>query len=477
MASECGLSADRTRVREWVPVAARVWLAGTFNDWREDVPLTLESGGWWSATLPSPLPHGTRYRLRIETRSGARRDAASPWATWSVPADTSAMGSRYDSAVWAPDRPYQWQHAPPPPPRTYRIYEAHVGMASEAPAVATYTEFARDVLPRIAADGYNAVQLMAVAEHTYYGSFGYQVTSPFAVASRSGTPDDFKALVDTAHSLGLRVLLDIVHSHASASVVDGLAGIEGDEHEAQAQCASYLAGHHPEWGSRLFAYDRWETLRLLLANLAWWMTEYRVDGFRFDGVTSMLYRHHGCGVGFSGNYGEYFSPATNVDAAVYLSLANLLIKRLRPDAVSIAEDVSGAPGVARAVADGGLGFDARLSMGLPDLWARLGSSDDAAWRPDTIISALCNRRRDEAAVAYVESHDQCLVGDTTLAWRLMGGAMYDGMSATSDPPPPVARGVALHKVARALTLALGGDAWLNFMGNEFGHPEVRREGG
>jgi 1,4-alpha-glucan branching enzyme len=343
-------------------------------------------------------------------------------------------------------------------------------MSSEEPAVASYAHFTAHVLPRIAAGGYNAVQLMGVAEHTYYGSFGYQVTSPFAVASRSGSPDDFRALVDAAHGAGLRVLLDVVHSHASASVVDGLAGTEVDGAPAS---ASLLAGAHPEWGSRLYAYDRWETLRYLLANVAAWVTDFRVDGFRFDGVTSMLYRHHGVGVGFSGDYGEYFSPAADVDAAVYLALANLLIKRLRADAVSFAEDVSGAPGVARAVADGGLGFDARLAMGLPDLWARLGGAPDDEWAPQTIVAALCNRRRDEACVAYVESHDQCLVGDTTLSWRLMGGGgeMYGGMSALAPPSPVIARGVALHKLARAATLALGGDAYLTFMGNEFGHPE------
>ena len=458
-------SARTLHAREWIPGAAAAWLVGEFNDWREDVPLTRDEYGVWTGAAAGVAP-GSRVRVRVRHPGGWTQDAVSAWAQRAVPADPGAMGCRYDGQVWAPGAAFEWRHAAPPAPAALHIYEAHVGMSSEAPAVASYAHFTAHVLPRIAAGGYNAVQLMAVAEHSYYGSFGYQVTSPFAVASRSGTPDDFKALVDAAHGLGLRVLLDVVHSHTSSSPTDGLAALDLPSPAG----GSYLAGDHPAWGSRLYDYANWETLRLLLSNVAFWLDEFRVDGFRFDGVTSMLYRHHGLGVGFSGDYAQYFSPASNVDAGVYLGLANLLIKRLRPDAASIAEDVSGLPGLCRAVADGGLGFDARLGMGLPDVWGRaLGGPDP--WPPAALVAGLCNRRRDEATVAYVESHDQCLVGDTTLAWRLMGAEMYAGMGTASPPSPTITRGVALHKLARAMTLALGGDAWLNFMGNEFGHPE------
>ena len=143
-------------------------------------------------------------------------------------------------------------------------------------------------------------------EHAYYASFGYQVTSFFAPSSRYGTPEELKELIDCAHGLGITVLLDIVHSHASSNVADGLNEFDGSD-----SCYFHggSRGHHSAWGSRLFNYGHWEVLRFLLSNLRWWIEEFGFDGFRFDGVTSMLYHHHGIGTGFSGDYsGEYIYP-------------------------------------------------------------------------------------------------------------------------------------------------------------------------
>jgi len=555
-----------TTFREWAPAATEALLLADFNDWK-GTPLTRDRYGVWSAALPDfdnggkPKPaiaHGQRYRLRLRHPGGWWVDAIPAWAKRCVLRDASVMGSRFDAEHWSPESAFEWRHERPKPmkkaktssstssssstsypPPSLRIYEAHVGMSSEEPQVATYASFAAEVLPRIARTGYNAVQLMAVAEHAYYGSFGYHVTSPFAVSSRCGTPDDLKRLVDAAHGLGLLVILDVVHSHVSSNEEDGIAGLDlgGETAEGQRQnqsaitdpSASYFAqgaaGRHEAWDSRLFAYGNWETLRYLLSNLKFWVEEFLFDGFRFDGVTSMLYHHHGLGVAFEGGKSQYFSPSTNVDAVVYLMLANTLVHRLLPGdlreggAISIAEDVSGMPGLCRPVSSGGVGFDARLGMGLPDLWARLlgsidergggGATPDELWDPAAIVAALCNRGRGEPTVAYVESHDQSLVGDVPVAWRLMGGKMYDSMaidfeereveeeveevgegnkkknksgSATTrrrkqlvpvaPTDPTIARGLALHKVIRALTASLGGDAgWLSFMGNEFGHPE------
>ncbi|KAJ9510013.1 hypothetical protein QJQ45_011653 [Haematococcus lacustris] len=308
------------------------------------------------------------------------------------------------------------------------------------------------VLPHIKAAGYTAVQLMAIQEHAYYGSFGYHVTNPFAVSSRSGTPDELKALIDEAHRLGLVVLLDVVHSHMSSNQDDGLAGFDLGQSEDMSYFHTGDRGYHQAWDSRCF--------------------NYRFDGFRFDGVTSMLYWDHGINRGFSGAYSDYFGLNTNVDACAYLMLANDLIHTLMPEAIVIAEDVSGMPSLCRPVQEGGLGFDYRLGMAIPDKWIDLlKNKRDEQWSMLEIVSALCNRRYSELTVGYAESHDQALVGDKTIAFRLMDAAMYEGMSTLTPATPVIERGISLHKVIRAVTIVLGGEAWLCFMGNEFGHPE------
>lgn len=515
------------RYREWAPGATGATLVGDFDGWGGGIPLTPDPAcpGVWTASLAAgTIHHGARLRVRLRHPGGWTVDVVPAWTRQAVPEAGGAMGARYEGVHWdpPPGEAHVWAHAPPPWPRPHpatgapagpRIYEAHVGMSGEAPTVASYDHFRTAVLPRIAAAGYTHVQLMGVAEHAYYGSFGYQVTSPFAVASRCGSPEALKALVDAAHGAGLGVLVDLVHAHISSNAADSLAGYDfsGTEvgggspaladaggsapppADASAYCLPGPAGTHPAWGTRLFAYDRPRVLEYLLSNVRYWVDEFRVDGFRFDGVTSMLYRHHGVGIGFSGDYREYFSPSTNVEATVYLMLANELCGRLGAaqgrggPLLTVAEDVSGMPALGRPVAEGGVGFGARLAMGVPDLWARLaresapegaGASaaslaarDATVWTPAPILAALTNRRYSEATVAYVECHDQSMVGDAPLAWRLMGEAMYEGMSALQAPSPVIARGLALHKLARLATLALGGDGWLSFMGDEWGHPE------
>ena len=304
---------------------------------------------------------------------------------------------------------YQFKHARPPKPEAPRIYEAHVGMSSSEPRVNSYREFADDVLPRIKSNNYNTVQLMAIMEHSYYGSFGYHVTNFFAVSSRSGTPEDLKYLIDKAHSLGLRVLMDVVHSHASNNVTDGLNGFDVGQSSQESYFHTGPRGYHELWDSRLFNYANWEVLRFLLSNLRWWLEEYKFDGFRFDGVTSMLYHHHGINMGFTGNYAEYFSEATDVDAVVYLMMANYLIHSVLPDLTVVAEDVSGMPGLCRLVAEGGLGFDYRLAMAIPDKWIDfLKNKKDDQWSMKEVVSSLTNRRYTEKCIAYAESHDQVL---------------------------------------------------------------------
>lgn len=364
---------------------------------------------------------------------------------------------------------YKFKHQRPKRPQSLKIYECHVGISSPEPKIATYTYFKDNVLPRIKKQGYNAIQLMAIMEHAYYASFGYQVTSFFAASSRYGTPEELKALIDEAHRLGLAVYLDLVHSHASKNVLDGINQFDGTNgcffHDGP-------RGYHDLWESRCFNYTEVEVSRFLLSNIRFWMDEYQFDGFRFDGVTSMLYHSHGIAHGFTGHYDEYFGLATDTDSFIYMMLANYLLHQHYPEVVTIAEDVSGQPTLCRPVAEGGAGFDYRLAMALPDLWIKtLKEIKDEDWDLGNIVHTLENRRWKEANIAYCESHDQALVGDKTIAFWLMDAEMYTNMSTLSPLTPVVDRGLALHKMIRLLTYGLGGEGWLNFSGNEFGHPE------
>jgi len=465
-----------TVYREWAPSASAAALFGDFSNWQE---VWMSKGDWgvWEVTLPDgpngepAIPHRSRVKIKLQTPSGSWIDRLPSMIKWATQ-EPGVMGASYDGVLWDPpaDEAYQWRYPRPAPPSSLRIYEAHVGMSGEEPGVASYSFFRDNVLPRIKKNGYTAVQLMAIQEHAFYGSFGYHVTNPFAVSSRSGTPCELKSLIDEAHRLGLVVFLDIVHSHISNNMIDGLAGFDMGQAESMSYFHTGEKGYHQAWDSRCFCYSNWETLRYLLSNVNFWLEEYRFDGFRFDGVTSMLYWDHGLNRSFSGDYAEYFGLSTNVDACVYLMLANDIIHKAK--AVSIAEDVSGMPALGRPVHEGGLGFDYRLNMAIPDKWIELLKHKvDEDWRMLEIVSALCNRRYTEQTVAYAESHDQALVGDKTIAFRLMDSAMYDRMSTFQPADTVVARGIALHKMIRAVTMVLGGEAWLNFMGNEFGHPE------
>ena len=449
--------------REWAPNATRLVLVGDFSDWHESDQFTLQptEHGEWEAKLPlSAVKHGDRFKLRVYWPGSAGWRLPS-YATYVVQDDNSVD---FSAVVWQPSEPYQWRHDIPPAPAVPLIYEAHVGMSSEKGEVASFDYFRTEVLPRIKKAGYNTIQLMAIAEHPYYGSFGYHVSNFFAVSSRFGTPDDFKRLVDEAHQLGLRVIIDLVHAHAAKNEVEGLGKFDGTT-------TQYFREYdHPAWDSRLFDYGKSEVLHFLASNCQWWLDEYHIDGFRFDGVTSMLYTHHGLDKAFT-QYGDYYGDNVDKDALAYLRLANQVIHAVRPDAVTVAEEMSGLPGVAAPVDYGGLGFDYRLAMGAPDLWIKtLKERRDEDWDLGELAHTLSSHRPEEKVISYAESHDQALVGDKTLIFRLIDKEMYEHMNKDDDSLA-VERGVALHKLIRLLTAGLHGGGYLNFMGNEFGHPE------
>ncbi|XP_052800147.1 1,4-alpha-glucan-branching enzyme-like isoform X2 [Mya arenaria] len=462
------------RMLEWAPGAEGIALRGDFNGWNQTQHQfkKLDFGKWELVIPPNadgscPIKHNTKIKLVMNTKAGKLEDRLSPWA---IRVTREEKVPVYDQVFWDPPQKYVFKNKHPSKPTSLRIYECHVGIASWQGKVATYPEFTKDVLTRIKYLGYNAIQLMAIMEHAYYASFGYQVTSFFAASGRFGTPEELKELIDTAHGMGIIVLLDVVHSHASKNVVDGLNMFDGTD-----SCYFHGGprGIHDLWDSRLFNYTEWETLRFLLSNLRWWIEEYQFDGFRFDGVTSMLYHSHGMGHGFSGDYNEYFGLNTDTESLTYLTTSNHMLHSLYPDfMITIAEDVSGMPALCRGVTEGGGGFDYRLAMSLPDMWIKtLKEKSDDDWDLTNIIHTLTNRRYTEKCIAYAESHDQALVGDKTLAFWLMDKEMYSHMSELSPPSIVVDRGMALHKMIRLITMGLGGEGYLNFIGNEFGHPE------
>ena len=455
--------------REWAPNATHIVLTGSFNNWQEPQSYALQrrpgNDGVWELHLPAGnLHHGDLYRLRMHWQGGCG-DRIPAWARRVVQDPATLI---FNAQVWAPDQPYTWQHAPVGRRGQWAtIYEAHVGMAQEEGGVGTYAAFRQHILPRVVAAGYNTLQLMAIMEHPYYGSFGYHVSSFFAASSRFGTPAELKALIDAAHGAGLAVIMDIVHSHAVRNEVEGLSAFDGTDHQ---YFHGGPRGRHAAWDSRCFDYGKLPVQHFLLSNCRFWLDEYRLDGFRFDGVTSMLYLHHGLGPAFD-SYDAYFNDSVDEDAVTYLALANQVIHAVRPDAVTIAEDVSGMPGLAAPPEEGGCGFDFRLAMGVPDAWFKLiRDTPDDHWSMDFLWHELTNRRADERVVSYAECHDQAIVGGKTVIFQLIDADMYTHMR-TTDQSLAVDRGMALHKMVRLATAATASHGYLNFIGNEFGHPE------
>lgn len=452
--------------REWAPGAYQLYLEGDFNGWNQTShPLTAIGDGNWELYLPGDDALWDGCKVKTVVDANMTRTEHIPLYARRVVQDKKTV--TFAAEVVDDRKEFDWTDQDFRGEDSLFIYEAHVGMAQEEGKVGTYREFADRILPRIKRGGYNTVQLMAIMEHPYYGSFGYQVSSFFAASSWFGRPEDLKYLINTAHSMGIRVLLDVVHSHAVRNTAEGINMFDGTTWQFFHDGAK---GDHPAWGTKCFDYGKTGVLHFLLSNLKFWMTEYHFDGFRFDGVTSMLYHDHGLGTDFNSN-DKYFSFNTHTEAITYLQLANELIRQVNPNAVTIAEDMSGMPGMCLPISDGGIGFNYRLGMGLPDMWVRtVKERKDEFWDIFKMWCEMCMRRPGEKTVAYVESHDQALVGDKTLIFRLADAAMYTDMEKRTHNPV-IDRAIALHKMIRLFTLAGGGEAYLNFMGNEFGHPE------
>ena len=455
--------------REWAPNATNLYLIGDFNNWersREYQCKRIEgtAGDWELILDEDKIHHGDLFKMYVFW-NGGEGERIPAWAQRVVQDEGTKI---FSAQVWFPEEEYQWKHKTFKPNRApLLIYECHIGMGQDAEKVGTYVEFRKNVLPRIVDEGYNAIQIMAIQEHPYYGSFGYHVSSFFAPSSRFGTPEELKELIDEAHSNGLAVIMDIVHSHAVKNEIEGLGNLAGDPNQY-----FYPGEHHehPAWDSLCFDYGKNEVLHFLLSNCKYWLEEYHFDGFRFDGVTSMLYYSHGLGEAFC-NYADYFNGHQDDNAICYLTLANCLIHEVNSHAITIAEEVSGMPGLAAKFKDGGYGFDYRMAMNIPDYWIKtIKELPDEEWKPSSIFWEVKNRRSDERTISYCESHDQALVGDKTIIFRLIDADMYWHFKK-GDENDRVRRGIALHKMIRLVTAGTINGGYLNFMGNEFGHPE------
>ncbi len=454
--------------REWAPNATAIYLIGDFNEWQESEEYKLKrinDNGDWEIKLPLKAMHHTDlYKMKVYWKGG-QGERIPAWCRRVVQDEDTKI---FSAQVWNPEMPYEFKKKTFKPNRNpLLIYECHVGMSQDAEKVGTYNEFRENVLPRVIEEGYNCIQVMAIQEHPYYGSFGYHVSSFFAPSSRFGTPEELKMLIDEAHSKGIAVIMDLVHSHAVKNEMEGLGNLAGDP------CQFFYKGdrrEHPAWDSLCFDYGKNDVIHFLLSNCKYWLQEFQFDGFRFDGVTSMLYYSHGLGEAFGG-YGDYYNGGQDDNAICYLTLANLLIHEVNPNAITIAEEVSGMPGLAAPFKDGGFGFDYRLAMNIPDYWIKvIKERKDEDWKPSSIFWELTNRRADERNISYCESHDQALVGDKTIIFRLVDADMYWHFKK-GDENFMAHRGIALHKMIRLITASTLNGGYLNFMGNEFGHPE------
>jgi 1,4-alpha-glucan branching enzyme len=453
--------------REWAPNATDIYLIGEFNDWKEtaECKLTRMENNVWEIRLPADrMNHGNLFKLSVYWKGGHGHRLPSYARRVIQHEDTKV----FDAQVWAPGKDHHWQNTVVNAAgRSPFIYETHVGMSTMEEKIGSFDEFRRKILPRIKESGYNTIQLMAIQEHPYYGSFGYHVSNFFAVSSRFGTPAELKQLIDEAHGMDIAVIMDLVHSHSVKNEMEGLGSFDGTPyqyfHEGPRR-------EHVAWDSLCFDYGKNEVLHFLLSNCKFWLEEYHFDGFRFDGVTSMLYYDHGLSKNFT-EYGMYYDGQQDEDAITYIALANKLIHSVNPKAITVAEEMSGMPGLASPLADGGYGFNFRMAMGVPDYWIKIiKERPDEQWNVSELFHELTSKRRDEKTISYAESHDQALVGDKTLIFRLIDKDMYFFMNKDSQSVI-VDRGLALHKIIRLVTAATGGGGYLNFMGNEFGHPE------
>jgi 1,4-alpha-glucan branching enzyme len=346
----------------WAPSAKRVSVVGAFNRWDGRLfPMrALGSSGIWELFVPGIGP-GELYKFEIKTQEGSLRIKTDPMAREMELPPATASRVNESHYGWGDEA---WMHA-----RAARdirrepvaIYELHLGSWARVPEDANRWLSYRELAPRLVAHvqrlGFTHVELMPVAEHAFYPSWGYQVTGYFAPTARYGTPDDFRFFVDYCHQHGIGVIIDWVPAHFprddfSLRRFDGTALYEHEDSRR---------AEHPDWGTLIFNYGRREVRNFLVANALYWLKEFHIDGLRVDAVASMLY------LDYSRKEGEWvpnpYGGRENLEALEFLRECNQVIRAEIPGAFTVAEESTAWGGITRPAEEGGLGFTFKWNMG------------------------------------------------------------------------------------------------------------------
>jgi 1,4-alpha-glucan branching enzyme len=346
----------------WAPNATGLSVVGEFNDWEQGANelRALGSSGIWETFVPG-VAVGSAYKFAIRTQSGEVRLKADPYATQSQVAPGTDSVVSEDTHVWG-DQAWMARRAEQQPyRRPMTVYEVHLGSWRRSPedpeTPRPFSELAPELADYANEMGFTHVELMPVMAHPFSGSWGYQVTGYFAPDARQGTPDEFRAFVDTLHQAGIGVILDWVPAHFPKDDW-ALAKFDGTalyEHEDPRR------GEHPDWGTLIFNTGRNEVKNFLLASALFWLREMHCDGLRVDAVASMLY------LDYSREAGEWLpnehGGRENLDTVAFLREFNEVIHAREPGVISAAEESTAWPGVSRPTYVGGLGFGFKWNMG------------------------------------------------------------------------------------------------------------------
>jgi 1,4-alpha-glucan branching enzyme len=408
-----------TRFAVWAPTARRVSVVGDFCGWDGRLlPMrALGASGIFELFVPGVEP-GALYKYEIATQGGDLRLKSDPLAFAMEPPPGSASRVVASSYAWA-DADWLAARASRDPTREpIAIYEAHLGSWARVPEEGNRVLGYREIAPRLAAHarrfGFTHVELLPVAEHAFYGSWGYQVTGFYAPTSRYGSPDDLRFLVDTCHRHGLGVILDWVPAHFpkddfALRRFDGTALYEHEDPRL---------AEHPDWGTLVFNYGRREVRNFLVANALYWLREFHVDALRVDAVASMLYLDYSRAPG--GWVPNRFGGRENLDAIDFLRELNEVVRAEVPGAFTVAEESTAWPGVTRPAAEGGLGFTFKWNLGwMHDTLFYFGKDPaHRAWHHDSLTFAMIYEQHERFVNPL--SHDEVVHGKGSLLAKLPG---------------------------------------------------------
>jgi 1,4-alpha-glucan branching enzyme len=348
----------------WAPNATAVTVTGYFNDWNKDshpLKVRLERSGIWEGFIPHLLV-GEAYKYHIHGYQGIELDKGDPFAHfWERRPSTASITwqTKYDwkDANWMSARKKHNALTSP-----YSVYEVHLASwmrpdKNDEERYNTYQQMIELLVPYVKDMGFTHVEFMPIMEHPFDGSWGYQGTGFFAPTSRFGNPQEFAALVDAFHEVGVGVILDWVPSHFPYDA-HGLFMFDGAH---TYEYADMRKGYHPDWSSYIFNYKRGEVKSFLISSARFWFDQFHIDGIRVDAVSSMLR------LDYSRTEGQWepneFGGNGNIEAIAFIKDLNETLYRDFPDIQTIAEEASDWPGISRPTFQEGLGFGMKWMMG------------------------------------------------------------------------------------------------------------------